>query len=117
MLVVDSEAMPLQPVTTDGATGCRMRELITARDGAPTFAMRQFELDPGGSTPWHSHPWEHEVFVLSGSGHVRGAEKNQPFAAGQAIFIGPNEQHAFVNTGSQLVRMLCLIPVDQVCCR
>ena len=46
----------------------RVRWLITEDIGAINFAMRLFEMEPGGYSPLHSHPWEHEVYVLSGSG-------------------------------------------------
>jgi len=48
----------------------KVRWLITEETGAPNFAMREFTVGPGGSTPRHVHPWEHEVFVLAGKGTV-----------------------------------------------
>ena len=53
---------------TEEVQGVLKREVITASDGAPHFCMRVFEVEPGSSTPSHSHPWEHEVFILSGKG-------------------------------------------------
>jgi quercetin dioxygenase-like cupin family protein len=38
--------------------------------GAPNFVMRLFEIDPDGYSPFHTHAWEHEVFVLEGEGTV-----------------------------------------------
>ena len=52
--------------------GVFRRDIITAGDGAPLFTMRVFEVEPGSSTPSHSHEWEHEVFILSGKGVVAG---------------------------------------------
>ncbi len=49
-----------------GAHGTSVRWLITEKDGAEHFAMRLFEMNPGGQSPHHSHEWEHEVFVLEG---------------------------------------------------
>ena len=104
-------------VKVEGATGCQMAELITSRDGAPTFAMRQFQVEPGGSTPFHAHAWEHEVYILAGSGYLRTVDGPRPFVEGAAILVPPEEQHAFVNSGDDPLRFLCLIPVEQVCCR
>jgi quercetin dioxygenase-like cupin family protein len=54
------------PTTYDGGrSGVTMREMITAADGAPTFAMRVFDLAPGATTPYHHHPWEHEVVIVN----------------------------------------------------
>ncbi len=54
----------------EGASKLRVRWLITKEMGAPNFAMRLFEMEPGGFSPLHSHDWEHEVFVLEGEGTV-----------------------------------------------
>ena len=117
MKVISSETVAFVDVQADGASRCRIRELITDRDGAPTFAMRQFQIEPGGQTPFHRHPWEHEVFILEGCGYVRGEEGPRPFQAQDAIFIAPDELHSFVNSGETPLRLLCLIPVAQQCCR
>ena len=53
-----------------GAEGVRIRWIISQADGAPNFAMRHFEIAPGGHTPHHAHDWEHEVFILTGRGNV-----------------------------------------------
>ena len=49
----------------------KVRWLISKKDGAKRFAMRVFEIQPGGYTPLHQHDWEHEAFVLEGSGVTR----------------------------------------------
>ena len=36
------------------------RVVVGKADGADNFCMRIFELAPGGYTPRHAHPWEHE---------------------------------------------------------
>ena len=92
--------------------GVFKREVITAKDGAPNFCMRVFEVEPGSSTPNHSHPWEHEVFILSGQGVVRGNEGESAIGTGSVVFIAPDEQHCFVNTGNQVLRFICLIPLQ-----
>ena len=97
-------------VPMDGAVGCQMRRLLGPEDGTPTFAMRQFEVAPGGHTPRHSHPYEHEVFVLEGEGVVVEGEQEHPLAAGDVIFVVPDEIHQFRNTGPQPLKFLCLVP-------
>jgi quercetin dioxygenase-like cupin family protein len=98
---------------TEEVPGVFKREVITAQDGAPNFCMRVFEVEPGSSTPSHSHGWEHEVFVLSGKGLVVGKQGETPIGAESVVFVAPNEQHCFVNTGSQILRFICLIPRQQ----
>jgi quercetin dioxygenase-like cupin family protein len=115
--LIHSEAVDWKPVEQDGAEACSIRELITHREGAPTFAMRQFEVSPGGHTPLHTHPWEHEVFILSGEGLLETASGGVAFSSGDAILVPPGELHSFRNTGSDPLRFLCMIPVQQPCCK
>lgn len=99
-----------QPVEMEGSQGCSVRWLLGERDGTPTFAMRQFDVAPGGFTPRHSHPYEHEVFVLEGEGEVFEGAEPHPLRAGDVVFVKPDEIHQFRNTGSQPLKFLCLIP-------
>ncbi len=99
-----------QPVVMEGSHGCRVRWLVGSAESAPNFAMREFEVDPGGFTPRHSHPYEHEVFVLDGSGEVYEGDEAHPLKAGDVIYVAPDEVHQFRNTGAQPMRFLCMIP-------
>jgi quercetin dioxygenase-like cupin family protein len=72
--------------------------------------MRLFEIEPGGHSPLHAHPWEHEVFILEGEGIVVGPEGERKFKPGDVIFIPSNEIHQFRNDGKRAVKFLCLVP-------
>ncbi len=74
------------------------------------YAMRMFEMEPGGYSPYHNHSWEHEVFILDGTGIVVGEKEERPFRSQDVIFVLPNEKHQFRNNGKKIVRFLCLIP-------
>ncbi len=94
----------------DGAYKARVKWLITKEIGAENFAMRLFEIEPGGYTPLHSHPWEHEIFILDGEGTVV-SEHNESFVRiGDAIFIPPNKKHQLKNNSGKTLKLLCLIP-------
>jgi len=94
----------------DGASKVKIRWLITKEMGAENFAMRLFEIEPGGYSPLHTHPWEHEVFILDGEGYIFNGEKASAFKAGDVVFIFPDEKHQFKNDGDKTLRFLCLIP-------
>jgi quercetin dioxygenase-like cupin family protein len=94
----------------EGAVGLRVRWLITKNIGAQNFAMRLFEMETGGHSPFHDHPWEHEVFILEGEGLVIGEGGGIKFRAGDVIFIPANEKHQFKNNGEKTVKFLCLVP-------
>ena len=110
MKVNHYEQVPAQPVEMKGASGCTVRWLVDAGDGAPNFAMRQFEVSPGGYTPRHNHPYEHEVFVLEGEGVVFEGDEEHALKAGDVVFVAPDEVHQFRNTGSAPLKFLCLVP-------
>jgi quercetin dioxygenase-like cupin family protein len=93
-----------------GASKVKVRWLITKDVGAENFAMRLFEIGVEGYTPLHTHPWEHEIFVLNGKGFVFDGEKKMPFKSGDAVFVPGNEKHQFKNSGKELLKVLCLIP-------
>lgn len=113
MRVVDSARMEPQEVEEQGAEGVTVRWLIARPEGAPNFAMRLFEVKPGGHTPRHAHAWEHEVFVLEGEMEVVREEGTTAVGSGTALLVLPNEGHQFRNTGAQPVRFLCLIPLPE----
>ena len=94
----------------DGAVDVTIRWLITKKDGAKNFTMRLFEVQPGGHTPSHAHEWEHEVFIVKGSGNLRTPEKAHPFRQGDFLFVEPMETHQFVNTGDDILQFICVIP-------
>ncbi|HJT20789.1 MAG TPA: cupin domain-containing protein [Nitrospira sp.] len=95
--------------------GVQVREMITAQDGAPTFAMRVFDVAPGAATPYHTHGWEHEVYIVSGTGRVRAEGTDTPFKPGDSIYIAPNEQHCFMADSGVPVQMICCIPSKDQC--
>ena len=93
-----------------GSSKVSVRWLITEEIGAENFALRFFELESGGYTPFHNHYWEHEVFILEGEGVVVGGEEERLFRAGDVIFLPSNEKHQFRNSGKKTAKILCLIP-------
>jgi len=103
------------PVTMEGSSGCQVRWLIGENDGAPNFAMRQFEVAPGGFTPRHSHPYEHEVYVLEGQGLVFEGDAEHPLKPGDVVYVKPDEVHQFRNTGPAPLKFLCLVPHMKQC--
>jgi len=111
MRVVRSEEVPAQQVEAEGAQGTTVRWLISGPEGAPTFAMRVFEVAPGGNTPLHEHGWEHEVYILDGEAEVVSEAGEQPVSAGDAVLILPGEKHQFRNRGEAAARFLCMIPL------
>lgn len=114
MKIVKSSSVTKSPVEMEGAKDVDIRWLISKEDGAENFAMRMFEIQPGGHTPLHTHPQEHEVFVVEGQGNFIFEGQEHAFDTEHVIFVPPNKEHRFMNTGDSLLRMLCIIPTRSV---
>lgn len=108
MIVRDYREVESTP--SDGVQGVSLRWVVAKDDGAPNFAMRVIDVQPGCATPHHEHAWEHEVFVLAGRGVVRGAGGERAIQEGSVVFVPGDEKHQFVNTGDGVLRFICMIP-------
>jgi quercetin dioxygenase-like cupin family protein len=100
----------VEPKTSADAGGVALRWVVAKEDGAPRFAMRVIEVQPGCATPHHQHWWEHEVFVLEGKGVVKGGGQERPIQPGSVVFVPGDEPHQFINTGEDVLRFLCMVP-------
>ncbi len=94
----------------EGSEKLKVRWLITKDMGAENFAMRHFEMDSGGFSPLHSHPWEHEVFVLEGEGLATNGKEASEFKEGAFVFVPSGETHQLRNTGRKTLKFICVIP-------
>ena len=103
------------PIEGEGIQGVTMKLLVGKQDNAPTFAMRHFLVEPGGFTPMHQHPWEHEVLILSGEGEVESDTEVTSIASGDGLYIPSNELHQFRNTSTTPLEFLCIVPVESDC--
>jgi quercetin dioxygenase-like cupin family protein len=113
MFKVKYDQVKQSNVDEAGASNVKIRWLISEREGAENFAMRLFTLAPGGYTPLHTHPWEHEVFVLKGEGVVVEDGKDVALSAGDVIFVPSEEEHQFRNTSNGELEFICLVPVPK----
>jgi len=110
MIVKRSTDIAASAVDIEGAEAVRIRWLIGPDTQAPHFYLRQFEVDPGGHTPYHSHPFEHEVFILEGKGRINTAGGEIPLEKDMFAFVAGNEAHQFENTGKSVLKFLCIVP-------
>jgi quercetin dioxygenase-like cupin family protein len=101
-------------VEVEGAKDTGIRWLISKEDGAENFAMRIFEIEPGGHTPLHTHPHEHEIFAVEGEGIFVCEGKEYEFSKDYVIFVPGGAEHQFRNSGDFTLRLLCLVPASAV---
>lgn len=98
----------------DEAPGTTIRWVIDeVHDGAPNYALRVIEVAPGGHTPRHAHPYEHENFVIEGQGRVLLNGQWHEVGPGSVIFVPAGMEHTYENTGEMPFRFLCGIPTSR----
>lgn len=113
MLIKKIKDVPLQDVNMQGAKDVKVRVVFGPKDNAPTFAMRVFEMAPGGHTPFHMHPFEHEAIVLDGDIAAVTEQGEKPLDKGDMLLIPPDEKHQFKNrSDTKPASFMCLIPVE-----
>lgn len=110
MKITHYQEIKATPVLDPNVSGVSRRVLISAADNAPNFTMRLFHVEPGGYTYHHSHDFEHEIFIIEGSGTAITEHGSAPFEAGSVILVEPNEVHQLKNTGVMRMSFLCLVP-------
>ncbi|NLK42075.1 MAG: cupin domain-containing protein [Planctomycetes bacterium] len=112
MIIKTMFDVPAQPVRMQDAKDVTVRVLFGPQDKAPTFAMRLFELAPGGHTPLHAHPFEHEVIILEGDVALVSLNGEKPLRPNDVVLVAPDEQHQFKNPSpSSCARFICLVPI------
>ena len=99
---LDVEHQKNAPGVGEIPAGVVLRKVIGNEDNA-SFTMRVVEHKPAKNPPHgiHSHPWDHQCFVVSGQGVVIGEGGEVPLKAGDVVFIPGNEPHTFGPRGKE----------------
>lgn len=115
MKIVQLNNVPKKRIESEELQGVSKQVPIGVAEGSPTMSLRVFTVDPGGYTPYHSHPWEHINYILAGAGAMvdeSGAE--HAIVAGDYAFVAPNEKHQFRNTSTgDALQFICLVPTER----
>ena len=99
----------------DEAPGVTIRWLIDEEhDGAPFYAMRMIEVAPGGHTPRHTHPFEHENFIVVGEGRLLIGDEWHEVKPGDVAFVPGGIEHTYENAGESPFKFICSIPAARL---
>lgn len=114
MKIIAIEQVEKKKVMMEGAAGAWKQLPLGSNDGTPIYSFRVFTLEPGGNTPYHSHPYEHMNFVIEGQGVlINEAGEEQLLKTGDFALVDPNEKHQYRNNSSDnAFRMICGVPKD-----
>jgi quercetin dioxygenase-like cupin family protein len=107
---INIDEIPEKSINRVYMRGVSIRYLVVEEFGAPNFEMRYFELQKGGKTSIDEHPYEHEVFVLKGSGRMLINDKEYPLRVHDVVLVEPNEKHRFIQEGEEPFGFLCVVP-------
>jgi quercetin dioxygenase-like cupin family protein len=112
MKIIAIDQVEKKKVQMEGAAGAWKQLPLGNKDGVPIYSYRVFTLEPGGNTPYHSHPYEHMNFIIEGQGVlVNEAGEEQKLKAGDFALVNPDEKHQYKNNSKDKVfRMICGVP-------
>ncbi|MCR4441435.1 MAG: cupin domain-containing protein [Peptococcaceae bacterium] len=97
---------------SNGAKNALKKSLIGPKEGWKDYVMRLFEVEAGGYSPNHSHPWPHIAYVTKGKGIVNMAGTDHEVEEGSFAYVPPGVKHQFVNTGSDKFCWICIVPPE-----
>lgn len=97
----------------DAADGLRKGVLVGEEHGAPTLALRRFELAPGATVPRHTNEVEHEQYVLDGEYVVGLEDEVHVVSAGDALHVPAGVVHWYRNESDRPGAFLCAVPTGE----
>lgn len=110
-MIIDHEShCEANKVTHPDAMNAAMKVLITPENGWSGHVMRVIEIEEGGWTPKHGHPWPHINYILEGIGTLYLNGQETLVQPGSYAYVPDNEEHQFKNTGSGKMRFICIVP-------
>lgn len=91
------------------ADGSEIRELLAHRNSCiRNQSLAEARLMPGMATIPHYHPNTEEIYYIThGTGRMTIDGEVCMVGPGDAIAIPPGAHHTLLNTGSEVLRLLC----------
>lgn len=104
--LASSGATPLDEITPDAveAPGVTIRHLKGVEDAQ----LKVLDVEPGGSTPHHTHAHAHEGVVIDGQGWLRLEEGDEPLRPGVTFSVAPRAPHAIASADGHPLRFVCM---------
>jgi quercetin dioxygenase-like cupin family protein len=88
------------------------RLLVGPNDGWQGWALRLFELEAGGHTPRHDHPWPHINYITEGCGTLHLDGVDHEVDEGSFAYVPAGATHQFRNTGADTFAFICIVPEE-----
>ena len=88
------------------------KALVSPKEGWEGTVMRVFEIEEGGYSPKHQHPWYHVNYVVSGNGILHYDGKDYEVEEGSYAYIPENVVHQFKSAGKGPLKFICIVPEE-----
>ncbi len=112
MIVGHKDNVEKVKVNNPEAKGAGMKAVISPKEGWEGYVMRIFEVEAGGYTPKHVHPWPHINYVIGGNGILYLDGKEHDIEAGSYAYVPSNIEHQFRNPGKEKIEFICIVPEE-----
>lgn len=100
------------PVNNPAAKDTTIQVLVGPSDGWDSHVMRILEVEAGGYSPKHQHPWPHINYILEGEGTLLIEGKLEKAVAGNYAYIPANTEHQFSAAKDSKLRFICIVPKE-----
>ena len=98
-------------IQMSGYENVKKQIVIGPKDGSNEIVIRYFSLDPGATSPRHTHAFPHLVQIEQGTGVIVDADgQEHHLIKGDYVYVDDNELHAFKNVGSETFEFVCTVP-------
>lgn len=97
-------------IESDLVQDVTMRVLVGPEAGWDSHVMRVFDVEAGGYTPKHEHPWPHINYIIAGTGELMIDHVEHAITAGSYGYVPANTIHQFRNVGTETLRFICIVP-------
>lgn len=112
MIVGNIKDLEAIEVKHPSAKNAAMKVLIGNTEGWDSHVMRVVEVEVGGFTPKHSHPWPHINYMIEGKGEVMIDGTAYPVESGSYSFVPNDTLHQFRNVGDTIFKFICIVPKE-----
>jgi len=86
------------------------KQVLIGSDEGPHFALRRFEIQPGGNMPLHTNTVEHEQYVLNGEAEIQIGNETHLVKKNNAVFIPAGIPHSYKVLGDEPFIFICVVP-------
>lgn len=112
MIVAHINDVEAKVMTLPDTVGVVKRSCVTPANGWEGYVMRVFDVEPGGHTGLHNHPWPHINYIPQGTGILHMDGTDYELTEGSFAYVPADVPHQFRNAGKELFRFICIVPEE-----